>query len=120
MDVKQKGENIRFLYKLVYCSPKLRGTGRFNRQMKARGKLKMKEGAKKREKEYVFVWVIMRVFVCGLLGLPTERKQHVEKIDARKQNDELVILNTTRHGGLNLYRHTHTYASTHRTHTAPL
>lgn len=46
----RKGENIEFLLQSPYCSQQLGGTGLFNRQMKVRGKLKMKEGAKKRER----------------------------------------------------------------------
>ncbi len=51
---------------------------------------------KKRERECVFLDVCVCVACCSASPL----RGINEEIDARRQNDELVILNTTRHGKL--------------------
>lgn len=67
----------------------------------------MKEREQKRE--YVFVcvcvWPVVWPPHCEELNM-----RRWEGIDARRQNDELVILNTTRHG---VHTHTHSHKQTH-------
>lgn len=103
----RKGENIEFLLQPPYCSLDLGGTGLFNRQMKVRGKLKMKEGAKKREK--VCFCKCEHVWFCVWAIRPPHKEEAPFEEDGCKKTIRWLGHLKHYHAWKTVHTHTHTH-----------